>query len=63
MYTFLTHTIDEINRGPSSWKFNNSIINDTTFLNEMSDFIENLNHMTSLNLHILGLNGNFKNIK
>ena len=31
---------DEINRGPSSWKFNNSLINDTTFVDEMSDFIE-----------------------
>ena len=32
--------LDEINRGPSSWKFNNSLINDTTFFNEMLDFIE-----------------------
>ena len=32
--------LDEINRGPSSWKFNNSLINDTTFVDEMSDFIE-----------------------
>ena len=31
---------DEINRGPSSWKFNNSLTNDTTFFDEMSDFIE-----------------------
>ena len=31
---------DEINRGPSSWKFNNSLINNTTFFNEISDFIE-----------------------
>ena len=32
--------LDEMNRGPSSWKFNNSLINDTTFFDEMSDFIE-----------------------
>ena len=31
--------LDEMNRGPSSWKFNNSLINDTTFVNEMSGFI------------------------
>ena len=32
--------IDEINRGPSSWRCNNPLINDTTFVDEMSDFIE-----------------------
>ena len=32
--------LDEINRGPSYWQFNNSLINDTRFFNEMSDFIE-----------------------
>ena len=34
--------LDEMNRGPSSWKFNNSLINDTIFFDEMSDFIEKL---------------------
>ena len=32
--------LDEINRRPSSWKSNNSLFNDTTFVDDMSDFIE-----------------------
>ena len=50
--------LDEINRGPSSLKFNNSLINDTTFVDEMSDFIEKCKSYDLTQLQILGLNGN-----
>ena len=55
-------SVDGGTKGPGHWKFNNSLVNDATFINEMQDLI---NKITSnlMNLMTQGLILNFSSTK